>query len=135
MIDHNPPPNWVVGRADCNLNMTFQALHEIVRRDVDTFNSLYERKRRGRTFGVSDHTDGCSPKFIVEQEVDSPKPPQVMFSLEPTAIRINGGGVQFFVRPRWDGERCRFSRNNEDGVYYEVWEISQAALENLFFGE
>ena len=132
MIEHKPPPNWVVGRADCNLDMTFEALHEIVKRDVAAFNGLYERKRQGRTFRVLDNTEGCRAKFKVEPEADVDHPPHVLFTLEKTAIRINGGGVQFFVRPLWDGERCRLRRN--DDADYEVWEISQAALANLFFG-
>ena len=132
MIEHKPPPNWVVGRADCNLDMTFEALHEIVKRDVAAFNGLYERKRQGRTFRVHDSTEDCRAEFKVEQEADAEHPPHVLFTLEKTAIRINGGGVQFFVRPLWDGERCYLRRGGD--ANYEVWEISQAALENLFFG-
>ena len=133
MIEHKPPPNWVVGRSGCSLDMTFDALHEIVKRDVAAFNGLYERKRRGRIFRVVDNTEGCYPKFKVEQETDVERPPHVLFSVENTAIRVNGGGVQFYVRPKWDGERCRLCRN--DDADYEVWQISQAALENLFFGD
>ena len=79
-----------------------------------------------------DNTEGCLAKFKVEQEADVDHPPQVLFTLEKTAIRINSGGVQFFVRPLWDDERCRLRRN--DDADCEVWQISQAALEILFFG-
>jgi len=132
MMEHKSPPNWVVGRADCSLDMMFGALHEIVKRDVAAFNELYERKRQGRTFRIIDNTEGCFAKFKVELEKDVEFPPGVLFTLEPSAIRINGGGVQFFARPYWDGERCRLRMN--DGDDYEVWEISQEALINLFFG-
>ena len=56
----------------------------------------------------------------------------VRFELAPTAIRVNGGGRQFFVRPRWDGKRCRMHLNDSAGSL-ELWEISQHALSGLFF--
>ena len=130
MLNHQPPPNWVRGRADCNLDMTFEALHEIVKRDVEEFNGLPKSKRRGRTFRVCDNTEGCVPKFMVAPECEGPA--RVIFSLEETAIRINGGGVHFYVRPRWDGTRCRM-HVNDDKRPSEIWELGQAALEVLFF--
>lgn len=132
MMNHQPPPNWVLGRAECNLSMTFESLHEIAKRDVEAFNGLYERYRQGRTFKVVDNTEGCLPKFQVEQEADIENPPCVLFTLSRTAIRVNGGGVQFFIRPQWDGEKCRMHVNDEQDAH-ELWEISQRALSNLFF--
>ena len=132
MMNHESPPNWVRGRADCNIDMKFEALAQIVERDVTEFNGLYERHRQGRTCQVQASTEGCRPQFRVELDADVANPPNVLFSLGPTAIRVNGGGVQFYIRPRWDGQRCRMYLNDKEAI--ELWEISQTALENLFFG-
>ena len=130
MMDHREPPNWVKGYADCNLDMTFEALRQIVRRDVEQFNDLYAR-RQGRSFRVDENTDGCAPFFRVKSDADMKTPPEVRFSLEHTSIRVNGGGHSFFVRPEWDGQRCRLMINYDHPA--EPWQISQRALSRMFF--
>ena len=44
MIEHREPPNWVLGRSECTLNMTFEALVQIVNRDVDEANKAIEEE-------------------------------------------------------------------------------------------
>lgn len=132
MLDHQPPPEWVRGRAECNLDMIFDALHQIVQRDVKQFNELYDRQRQGRRFQVHENGGGCDPSFRVVLDADMDRPPQVVFRLSRSAILINGGGQIFNVRPEWDGKRCRQSVGERS--YSEPWEISQLALAGFLFG-
>ena len=127
MLNHQPPPNWVLGRAECNLRMTFEALSQIVERDVAEANKLFE----DRQFQLERCGEGVRPLMYVSER-GATEGIGVRFEVSETAIRINGGGVQFYVRPRWDGRRCRMHINDGDRAY-ELWEISQNSLSNLFF--
>ena len=127
MLNHEPPPNWVKGRAECNLSMMFEALAQIVERDVAEANKAIH----GREFKFELCAEGVRPILRVEDRADSTG--GVTISLAETdAIRVSGGGVQFYARPRWDGHRCRMYINDEDRC--ELWELSQAALSKFFFG-
>ena len=122
-------PNWVRGRAECNLRMTFDALSQIVERDVEEANKVF----RDRQFKCEQSEKGIRPLMYVS-EVGADEGVGVEFKMSKTAIRINGGGVQFFIRPRWDGHECQMHINDEPHAH-ELWEISQRALIRLFFAE
>ena len=107
--------------------MTFEALSQIVERDVAEANKVFN----DRNFRIEHCNEGTRPMMYVS-EPGAAEGVGVKFEVSETAIRINGGGVQFFVRPRWDGNRCRMHINDESRAY-ELWEISQTALGNLFF--
>ena len=137
MMDHSKPANWVRGRADCRLGMKFQALVQILERDVEEFNGLPADQRRKRSFRIVSNGEGTHPIVRVEEATfDGPdNRPSVSFTVSDVAIRVNGGGVQFYVKPVWNSE-SRACRLHIDGIDtpYEAWEISQQALTNLFFG-
>lgn len=135
MMNYSQPPNWVKGRADCNLDLTFEALIQIVTRDVAEANQLHAEGRSKRRFRIESNDAGTRPLVKVEQvdgESDGTRP-QVLFEMSETAIRVNGAGVAFFVQPQWDGTACRLHVDGADRPS-ELWRISQRALSRLFFG-
>ena len=127
MLNHQPPPNWVLGRAECNLRMTFEVLSEIVERDVEQANKVLGNHQ----FRIERCTEGVRPRLFVSER-GAEKGIGVRFEMSETAIRINGGGVQFYIRAQSDGTKCRMHINDESHAH-ELWEISQRALGNLFF--
>ena len=136
-MDYSKPPNWVRGRADCRLDMKFQALVQIVERDVKEFNSLTSDKRHKRSFLIASNDEGPYPIVRVEEfNFDGPGDlPSVSFTMSDVAIRVNGGGVQFYAKPAWDFKSSECRLHIDGGhIPYEAWEISQQALSNLFFG-
>ena len=127
MIEHREPPNWVLGRAKCTLLVRFEALAQIVKRDVAEANKAIEM----RDFVYEDCTEGTRP-FMRISERGTDKAVNIAIA-ETNTIRVSGAGIApgFHVRPRWDGKQCRMYLRDKEP--YELWEISQAALENLFF--
>ena len=117
--------------------MKFQALVQILDRDVEEFNGLPADKRRKRSFSIVSNGEGVHPIVRVEEEnFEGPgNLPSVSFTMSDAAIRVNGGGVQFYVKPVWNPglNACRLHINGRD-TPHEAWEISQQALSNLFFG-
>ena len=134
MLNYDHPPNWVRGRADCRLDLIFEALKQIIERDIAEFNKLESMKREGRKFELHANDEGTKPILRVGQMGDS-SGPSLGIEMSRVAIRINGGGQQFFVKPRWSesSSKCQLYINSEDRPY-EVWEISQRALSGMFFG-
>ena len=122
-------PNWVRGRAECNLRMTFDALSQIIERDVAEANKVFG----DRQFKYERSDEGIRPLMYVS-EIGADEGVGVKFEISRTAIRINGAGVQFYIRPRWDGDKCQMHVNGESHAH-ELWEISQRALSHLFFLE
>ena len=68
MLEHGQPPNWVAERAKCRLALIFEALSQLVERDVAEFNKVAPRpatwpdkfcgKERRRH---KSHSSGISP--------------------------------------------------------------------------
>ena len=131
MLNYGPPLNWVPARADCRLDLTFQELRRLIERDVHEFNKLPTHSRANRTFRIASDNTGTRVEQVTEGRDNQP---HVIFTMSTAAIRVNGGGVQFYVKPRWTGSTCDLFVNDNDGPY-KVWEISQMALSNLFFGQ
>ena len=134
MLNYDHPPNWVRGRADCRLDLIFEALKQIIERDIAEFNKLESRKREGRKFELHVNDEGTMPILRVEQMGD-PSGPSLGIEMSTVAIRINGGGLQIFLKPLWSeaSSKCQLYINGKEGPY-EVWEISQRALSGMFFG-
>ena len=82
---------------------------------------------------------GMKPILLVEEITDVDKEGGlhhiVEFELSDAAIRVNGGGVQFFVKPHWSdrASKCDLYVNETEGPF-EVWQLSQRGLITLFFG-
>ena len=138
MMKHTPPPEWVTGRANCRADLKFEALWQIVERDVAEFNNLPEEKRPdGRLFDFIENGEGVTPVLHVEQRgAGNPGSRRsVSFGLTNGSIRIKGVGSDFTVTPKW-AARERECRCYIDGKHQptELWDVSRLALEPLFFG-
>ena len=132
-IFHNEPPRWVQGRAECRVDFKFEALRQIVERDVADFNGLNDGQRFGRRFNFTSNGEGTHPFFTVEEQAGDMR---VSFKLKGQSIRVNGGGQFFSLYPLWNAadRTCKlYKRDNERP--FDVWEISQMALHPIFFSE
>ena len=136
-IDHTSPPNWVAARAKCNLDLTFDALFQIIQRDVSEMNKLSETRRRGYSFDIEQNGEGLHPSIRVrrfpEQDPDGNKILWVTFTKSTAAIRIESplGEVEL-AYPQWEESSCS-CRLHIDGKRYRAWEVCQRALGPLFF--
>ena len=141
MLEHRPPPNWVAERAKCNLELTFDALCQIVKRDVGEMNKLSPKRRRGHTFEFDECAAGPEPVLRVrrfpEGEPDSEDAHWVIFRQTINAIfvepMIAPKETRYEVTPKWNAESgsCELFIGND---VLEVWQVSQRALSPLFFG-
>ena len=126
-MENIQPPHWVKKRAECSLDLIYAALCQLVERDVEEMNALPESQRQSRTFRLEKNTDGDYPILrVLPSEGDS----SVFFQRKRDVIYINGKTVCV----RWDNEigSCRLALDDEQ---LEVWQVSQRALEPLFFGD
>ena len=131
MLERQAPPSWVTKRAECNLDLIFEALSQIVTRDVGEMNALPESKRNGYTYKVETNSDGVFPIIRVGKVSSAGEEVRaVFFQLKRDFIHTNASGN---VHVRWDQEAnaCQLLINENR---YEVWQVSQWVLGPLFFG-
>ena len=141
MLNHRPPPNWVAERAKCNLETTFEALCQIVKRDVDEMNKLSVKRRGGHAFRFDECAQGTEPFMRVrrfpEGDPDSESAHWITFRLTINAIivepMIAPQKTRYEVVPRWNEKAGSCELFIGDDVF-EVWQVSQRALSPLFFG-
>ena len=138
MIHYQEPPNWVAERAKCNLELIFEALCQVLERDVNEVNALPERQRRGRQFQLNVNSDGMKPIAQVTQvhPTDNPDTQKAYASFEraDTVIVIQSSSLQrvFHARVRWN-EQARSCKLYVEKDEYEVWGLSQWVLDPIFF--
>ena len=131
------PFNWVKARADCNLDLSFEALRSVVDRDVQVANATPSLTRQTITFFFQNEEQGVYPMFVVRRTKGGQTMGQVRFTQEPQQITVDFGsgseGEGFAVTALWDSEKyaCHLM---VDGQSCEIWEVSRRALEWLFFG-
>ena len=58
-LDKESPHNWIA--AGCDLDLTFNALYQVLKRDVDIANDLPAKKRRNYKFKLERNGEGTSP--------------------------------------------------------------------------
>ena len=56
MLNH--PPNWVAERAECKIDLLYDALCQVVERDVAEANKLSPDLRGGFTYSVERNDEG-----------------------------------------------------------------------------
>ena len=141
MINHQQPPNWVAEHApQCDLDLTFEALAQIVKRDVEEINNLPLEKRQGYSFALKYNGKGTCPLLRVSRFPEIPFYKRddlcVTFMKSPEAIEICCvDGDPLLAYPKWDksASSCKLYVKGQDGNY-ELWELSKMALKPLFFG-
>ncbi len=138
MIEHREPPRWVTERGKCSISAKFDALAEIVERDVTEANALTPKLRSGRTFEYVERPDGIYRQFEVQRWKGSENEGGGIFRELEAAIGFvyhpSVKRTEYFIAPEWDGEEsaCVLRIEGEDRAY-EVWEISQRFLGSLIF--
>ena len=134
MALHNKPPNWVKAQSQCNVALTFEALTQILRRDVEEANKLEGFMRKNRKFRIDENSEGTKPMVSVksygEKEEDYKG---VVFTMDHPSICVVGLGDTFYVRPVWNPDigECEFCIQESP---VKLWKVSERALSRLFFG-
>ena len=137
MINHTPPPNWVAERAKCRVDLIFEALSQVVRRDVEEANKLSARLRHDRTFTAEANTDGIYPLLRVYRTVCGESETIASFEQREQVILVQRGREACCsVHPEWHENRkscvlvmmATFKQEFPD-----VWLLSQWTLEKGFF--
>ena len=133
----NQPPNWVAERAKCRVDLLFEALCQVVERDVAEVNKLPSNLRGGFTFSVERNDDGMNSLLRVYRstEGDSASTAQAVatFTQLGTGIHVLIAGKEAFMAlPEWV-DQPRSCLLAIDGTRYQVWELSQRILGPVFF--
>ena len=137
MVDLGGVPRWVKGRADCNVALNFEALKDIVKRDVGDINSLPEENLKGFKFEFQAAADGLFYFRVYRVHHDRHRycePDFVTITKGVSSIDFEGNGdfKDFQADPKWDEKNCA-CRMYVDNQPFELWELSQKALSSLFF--
>ena len=131
--------NWVAKRAECLLPDVFRQLREIVRRDVEEANRLSPLLEEGFHFALnSDKSHGQFSACRVPAKGCIFPQLSVTFTLNHESIRVDcsphphypNGFFHVFSTWQFEEGRCRLT---VDDIPYELWQISQLALERLAF--
>lgn len=132
------PFNWVKARAECNLDLSFEALRSVVQRDAQVANDTPSLTEGGTVrFSFQAEGQGTHPMFAVHRLREGSVFGQTRFTQHPQKITVDFGPASetsFGVTALWDDESytCRLMM---DGKPCEIWEVSRRALEWLFFGD
>lgn len=131
---HQQPPNWVAERAKCRIDIIFDALSQVVKRDVAEFNNLVPSLRHQRT-AVVRNGDGTHPMIRVCRAEADGSESTLTFTQEKTHIAVLAPDYNQMLRPDWVGNppSCLLLDRRTD-AQYKVWEVSRDALGFFLFG-
>lgn len=140
MDRHIEPPRWVKALSECNVSHKFDALSEIVKRDVDDANSLAPRVRGNCIFKFFEHNEGVCRKFEVtrRQQENMRDDGSIVFKEFENHIE-----VEYFpsklkpctIKPQWCDEKAScILRVDDSEREFQVWEVSQKFFGPLVFG-
>ena len=134
----NQPPNWVAERAECKIDLLYDALCQVVERDVAEVNKLPTDLRGGLTFSADRNDEGTMPLLRVyrshEGASDSSAQAVATFAQLQASIHVTAETGTFLARPEWV-DQTRSCLLSIEGAQYKVWELSQKILGPLFFEE
>ena len=139
-LDKESPHDWIAEIAGCDLDLTFAALFQVLKRDVDIANNLPAKKRRNLKFKLEHNGEGTTPTIRLTRYVESTATTddenKVEFDLHGNAVRLESRLLNdrlTMIYPRWDNESssCKLYINDK---HMKVWEISRLALQPLIFG-
>ena len=133
MLNH--PPNWVAERAECKIDLLYDALCQVVERDVAEANKLPPDLRGGFTYSVERNDEGTMPLLrVYRSQEGASAEPVANFSKSQASIRVTAETGNFLARLEWvDQTRSCFL--SIDGTRHKVWELSQRVLGPVFFQE
>lgn len=139
-LDKESPHNWIAEIAGCDLNLSFKALYQVLKRDVDIANNLPAKKRRNYRFRLERNGEGTSPTIRITRRQESPLTEDyeavVQFDMYENAVRLESPLLKdrlTMIYPQWDNESssCKLYINDK---HVKVWEISKLALQPTIFG-
>jgi hypothetical protein len=136
MIDQEQPPNWVAERAACRIDLMFDALWQIVERDVADFNKLLPNLRCRRTASVARNGDGTCPMIRVYRAEEGGAESTLTYTLHDTTITIKHHGKKDNrIGVAWDPDThfCLLA-DKETEELFKVWQLSERSLEPFLFG-
>ena len=131
----NQSPNWVTERAKCRIDLLFEALCQVIERDVAEANKMPTDLRGGFTFSADRTDEGTMPFLRVyrSQEGGSAQVVASFVQLE-ASIHVTAMTGNFLARPEWV-EQSRSCFLSIQDNRYKVWELSQRVLGPVFFNE
>ncbi len=136
MLNHQPPRNWIADRVDCNIDLIFEALCQVVERDVSEMNKLSSDTRNRYIFSTGSNGDGVYPMLRVYRSLEDFPDKRydiATFEQRQAYICIVAPGISLKARPWVDKEGCCLL--DIDGTQYRIWELSQKILGPLFFDD
>ena len=136
---------WVTERKNCTLEIAFDVMRDFVERDMEEAKKLISEGRRKDSFSVKPENHGVVKRFYVTAFPIGGDPDRdertIKFELHGDKLFIDRSGGQdtlpklsnLIVKQKWDFETsdCLLCL---DGELKSAEEISQIALEPLFFG-
>ena len=139
-LDKESPHDWISEIAGCDLDLTFNALYQVLKRDVEIANDLPAKKRRNYKFKLERNGEGTSYVLRIMRAAEGrdewDHENKVEFDLYANTVRLdcpslNNGFTMIY--PKWDNETssCKLYINDK---HMKVWEISRLALQPLIFG-
>ena len=136
LMVHEQPPSWVEKRATCRIDLIFEALSQILERDVDEFNSLLPNLRHQRTASVAQNGDGTHPLIRVYRAEENGSETILTFTLHGTTISIQTPGKEgAMLGVAWDTvTRSCLLVDKETEDRFKVWQVSERSLGPFLFG-
>ena len=138
-------PNWVKTRAECGPAAHLETLCGIVQRDVDQMNELRIGQRSNWGYDTKRGGSGQASIYVYELPAGGEpafQPAHILFwstadSIDVSLHRLGGMEPKrlFSVTFEWDAlqARCKVVIDGNEEV--ALWQVSQRALEEFFFGD
>ena len=130
--------NWVKARSECSLQRLFDDLIKVVKSDIQSFNEYSEHKgwsRRVKFNQVCVRQFDVEVKLVVVGQSKDKSFACLMVSLNGSSIEFFRGSIDnmiFSARPfLLDTGECLLEVDDKP---YRLWQVSQKAFEDLFFG-
>ena len=140
-MSHEEPPNWVKMRAECNLDICYDSIRSLAKRDVDAANQLPETIRKGFKFVIQEGGGVGISFYVVRKPIKGYAPHEAMVSFAKRQSDIGVSRLDVFAEHKDDFNVVAEWREKEsrcvltvDGRELEPWQITKRALEPLFFG-
>lgn len=139
-LDKESPHNWIAEIAECDLDLAFNALYQVLKRDVDYANDLPAKKRRNFKFKLERNGEGITPTIRITRQIEGKAEIDhnnvIEFDLHGNAVRLdcphlNNGFTKIY--PKWDNETSSCKLYIDD-KQMKAWEISKLALQPFIFG-
>ena len=133
MAGMSAPPNWVKARADCNLELSFKALYDLAKRDVDEANGISSITQNRYSFVIQKEEGSHIPRFSVSRNTDGRPVGKVIFEMQRARLSVYIPSTDgFSVNAEWDDENCN-CKLLIDNEPHEPWQIVRKALEPIIF--